>query len=198
MPAKLLLCLLGAPSAVSLHLDVCTRRAVLCGLPLASLSLPAIAAQRGAEDPYAMVMYDQNPCTKRNPLGACQEQTRGATAKAAEQPLKVLQIEPEPESDLIRALKQRTADNAEKNAREVYEKTLKANLPGTFAPWASEAPVMTANGDFELLPIARFEALKDKGKIVKSATGLDVYAPGFDPKAPPPPKSEGGRGFWPF
>jgi hypothetical protein len=68
-------------------------------------------------------------------------------------------------------------------------------LGGTFAPWANEAPVMTATGDFELLSIAQLESLKGAGKIMKTKTGLDAFVPGFDLKTYVPaskPQEDGG------
>ena len=75
-------------------------------------------------------------------------------------------------------------------------------MAGSFAPWANVAPVMTASGGFDLLPISRFEELRAQGKIVKTKTGLDAYAAGFDPKAiesaQEEDEKEGSWGFWPF
>ena len=38
--------------------------------------------------------------------------------------------------------------------------------------------------------LARFDKLKDKGKLVKTKTGLDMYVPGFDPDAPEPQRQK--------
>ena len=135
MATPLACLILGVTVAQALQLDaVCTRRAALfCSLPLASLhARPVSAAQKGAEDPYAMQLFDKNPCQSRTPLGACREQGPGEVAGAAaapEPPMRVLQIQPEEESPLIAMLKQRSLDNADKNAQEVREKTLSARAP---------------------------------------------------------------------
>ena len=66
------------------------------------------------------------------------------------------------------------------------EKTVAAGLAGTYGPFAREAPVMRADGSFDAIPLRKFDRLKDKKKIVRTETGLDAYAPGFDPDAPEP------------
>jgi hypothetical protein len=79
-----------------------------------------------------MIMFDQKPCTERTLLGACKEQGGVAGSAAVSVPVqapRVLQVQPEPDSPLIATLKQRSADNAEKNAREVKEITLSACEP---------------------------------------------------------------------
>ena len=86
------------------------------------------------------------------------------------------------DSELIRRLRQKTADNAEVNAREVKEKTLRNGLAGTFGPFSSEAPIMRPDGEFDIVSLERFDRLKDAGKLTVSKTGLDTYIEGFDPK----------------
>ena len=75
---------------------------------------------------------------------------------------------------------------SEKEFVPTKEKTVAAGLPGTYGPLAREAPVMRADGSFDAIPLRKFDRLKDKKKIVRTATGLDAYAPGFDPDAPEP------------
>ena len=50
--------------------------------------------------------------------------------------------DPAADSEVVKRLLQRTADNAEKNAREVKEKTIKSNMGATYGPFAKNAPVM--------------------------------------------------------
>ena len=45
---------------------------------------------------------------------------------------------------------------------------------------------MRADGSFDSVSIGKFERLKDRGVITKTATGLDTYVAGFDPDAPEP------------
>ena len=100
-------------------MNVCT--------PLAAVA--AGASQRGAEDPYATQLFGTSGCSKRTLLGACSEEAGPSTraSPGMEQAPKLLVPAPaEPDSELILKLKQRTADNAEKNARLVKEKTLSA------------------------------------------------------------------------
>ena len=146
----------------------------------------AIAAQRGAEDAYQMQTFDSRPCAKRSPLGSCLELgSAGAPAAgvAMEQPRVAQPLESEPESDLIRQLKARSAENAEANALAVKQRTLANGLGGAFGPFSSDAPVFKADGDMEVISIAKLEQFKDKGYVVKNVNGLDAYAPGFDPVA---------------
>ena len=92
--------------------------------------------------------FEELVCVKRTPLGACAQFENGVDPKAAAVQVapRQLQIEPEPESDLIRLLKARTEANAAANAREVQEKTIKNSLPGTYGPFSKEAPVMKTDG----------------------------------------------------
>jgi len=159
--------------------------AILCSPAL--MPLPARAAQRGAEDPYAMQVFDSQVCVKRSPLGACAEFAAPDRSKEKTR-YRQLQAEPEEESELISSLRKRSAENADKNAQEVREKTLKAGMGGTFGPFANNAPVMRADGSFDIIPLGRFDRLRDQKKIVQNKNGLDVYAPGFDPDAKEPEK----------
>jgi hypothetical protein len=45
---------------------------------------------------------------------------------------------------------------------------------------------MRQDGSFEVVPLRRYDQLKDRGKIQQTATGLDQYVKGFDPDAPEP------------
>lgn len=156
---------------------------------LGSLRRPAFAAQRGAEPAYQNQAFDDGEvCVRRTPLGACAETARGRDLPkpASPPPMKVLQVAPEAESELVRSLLKKTADNAESNAQLVKEKTIKAGQPGVYGPFAKEAPIMRRDGNFDSVPLAKYDRLKDRGKLTKTATGLDVYVEGFDPDAPEP------------
>ena len=147
-----------------------------------------------------MQSFDNRPCARRTPLGACAEQGVPADSAAGVAPgtrpeeakPRLLAMPEEEESDLVRTLKQRSLENKEKNDREVLEKTLKAGMGGSFGPFANVAPVMRADGSFETVPLAKLDRLRDKGYVVTSATGLDTYAKGYDPDHPPPEKTGGG------
>ena len=168
-----------------------SRRMVLGHTCLALSARPAscLAAQRGAEDPYAVQMFDQNAvCTERTPLGACKQSVTPTRSVPSQPPAPLTTLKPaaEPESELVTRLLERSAQNKEANDRLVKEKTLKAGLSGSYGPFATTTPVMRTDGSFDSISFARYDRLKDKGKIVKTKTGLDAYAPDFDPDAPEP------------
>ena len=87
------------------------------------------------------------------------------------------------ESELIRGLLARSRENADANAREVREKTLKNSLGSQFGPFSKDAPVMKPDGAFEVVRISALERYKDKDWVVKNSNGLDEWAPGFDKAA---------------
>ena len=87
------------------------------------------------------------------------------------------------ESELIRGLLARSAENAEANEREVREKTLKNGLGGQFGPFSKDAPVMKPDGSFEIIRISALERYKDKKWIIKGENGLDGWVTGFDAAA---------------
>jgi len=165
------------------------RRTLLLGITAwqaHSGMVPASAAQRGAEDAYAPQRFDDTfICVKRTPLGACAEQGK-STGKAAPPavlaPTPVATAAPE-ESELIRGLLARSAENAEANEREVREKTLKNGLGGQFGPFSKDAPVMKPDGSFEIIRISALERYKDKKWIIKGENGLDGWVTGFDAAA---------------
>ena len=170
---------------------ILTRGAAAAAVGQLLPAFPALAAQRGAEPAYQNQAFDDNlVCVRRTPLGACAETAPGgrdqAAASSGGKALKVLQAEPEAESELVRLLLQKTADNEQKNAQLVKEKTIKAAQAGTFGPFAKDAPIMREDGSFDIVPLAKYDRLKDRGKITKTATGLDAYVKGFDPDAPEP------------
>jgi len=188
-------------------LSLSARRAFLqqaAAAVVASGGAPtAFAAQRGAEDAYKTQSFDNSiTCTKRTLLGACQEvgaATAGPSGDASPMQLsqrapgsvRSLPVDPAgditTDSEIVRKLLQRTADNAEANAREVKEKTIKANEGATFGPFAKDAPIMRADGNFDVVPLAKYDRLKNKGVLTKTKTGLDTYVAGFDPDAPEAP-----------
>ena len=194
MKTLLLLVLLAQPGCGALY----TRRVIVsraAAAAAASAAMPglqaATAAQRGAENAYQTQTFGTEVCVKRTAMGACAETAReGATGEAPTKPeatrVKVLQIEEEPQSELVKSLLKKTADNAEANAREVKEKTIKANQPGQFGPFANTAPIMREDGSFDVVSLGKFQRLKDRGKITQTATGLDTYVKGFDPDIPEP------------
>lgn len=191
----LTLSLLAGVSGVSM-----TRRALAnvaaaaaASSSAAICSRPAVAAQRGAENPYANQLFDDVACTKRSLLGSCQD--FGAPSTPGAQPpvaFKQLQQQPDPAMDsaIVQSLLKKTADNAEKNAQLVKEKTIKADQGATFGPFAKDAPIMRADGSFDVVPLAKYDRLKDRGKITQTATGLDKYVAGFDPDAPEPQREK--------
>ena len=189
---------------------------------MATMPKAASAAQRGAEDPYATQIFEDSVCSQRTLLGACKEvaarDRKAERASAAR--VTTLQAPTEPESELVKRLLERSAANADANARLVKEKTVAAGLSGTYGPFAKAVPIMRADGNFEEISFARYDKLKDKGKIVKTPTGLDACAEatleatarsaplccysrapfrlstrhidvqGFDPDAPEPPREK--------
>ena len=167
-----------------------TRRAVLShAVAAAAVSLPPLAAdaaQRGAENAYQTQTFGSEVCVRRTPLGACAETAPGQREAPAQAPLKVLKMEPEPESELVKRLLQKSEVNKEANERLVLEKTIKAGQAGQFGPFSNEAPIMRQDGTFDVVSVRRFDKLKDRGKLTKTATGLDQYVAGFDPDAVEP------------
>jgi len=155
----------------------CTRRAAFsraaCAAASTCVPREAFAAQRGAEDAYAMQVFEDTVCSQRTMLGACKE-VAGPRAVAPPATFSTLQATGEPESELVKRLLERSAVNAEANARLVKEKTVAAGLSGVYGPFAKAVPVMRADGNFEEISFARYDKLKDKGKIVRTATGLDA------------------------
>ena len=198
---RLLRALLSALLVRSASTLACSRRVILARAAAAATSattlLPAFAEgrveQRGAEYAYKNQAFGDEVCVSRALNGACQQTApdRGESPEEKERKLKVLQIDRSDlqiseESDLVKRLKQKTLENAEANAREVKEKTIKAGQAGVYGPFSNEAPIMRADGSFDSVSIGKFERLKDRGVITKTATGLDTYVAGFDPDAPEP------------
>ncbi|KAL1527111.1 hypothetical protein AB1Y20_015793 [Prymnesium parvum] len=186
----LLLLLLPTASAVRLPPAArgrISRRAAAAALFAISCTPPPASAgqsQRGAEDPYETVLFGTGSCTSRTPLGACRREDAAPSqpAGAVSGPPRLLPPPAEEEkSALISSLLEKSAANAEKNARLVKETTLKNALGGTFGPFAKDAPIMKADGTFDIVPLARYDRLKDAGKITQSVGGLDMYVSGFDP-----------------
>lgn len=129
-------------------------------------------------------------CAKRTPLGACAEQVKAVKPAAPAPRAPVLEQTPEAtavplaeESELIRGLLARSRENADANAREVREKTLKNSLSGQFGPFSKDAPVMKPDGAFEIVRISTLERYKDNKWVVTKSNGLNEWAPGFDKAA---------------
>jgi hypothetical protein len=79
------------------------------------------------------------------------------------------------ESDYIRMLRKRSADNAEENAAFVREKTLANGMGGAFGPFSKSAGVMRADGSIMVLPVGTYERLKDRGFIVVAPSGESLF-----------------------
>ena len=157
-----------------------TRRAFVL-----ALAFPVARRAAVAEDAYKNQPFDDRPCVRRTALGACAEQ--GAAPPGEEQqaaapapPARVVMPQEEAESELVRTLRKRTAENAAANAREVQLRTLTNGMGAQFGPFSSDAPILKPNGDFDVVSVSTLEALKGRGVIVKRR-GLDAYADGFDP-----------------
>ena len=183
----------AATPASCLVVSPLERRAVLwlgAAALGSSFQRPACADQRGAEDAYKTQPFGNEVCLRRTPLGACAEV--GAPQRAADVQLNQLKVEDRegvsfdglPETDYVRMLKQRTEDNAEANAREVLEKTVKSAMPGTYGPFAKVTPVMRPDGTFDDVKLATFDQLKDNGFITVTKTGLNAYSEKYDLKRP--------------
>lgn len=167
-----------------------TRRAALFSILAATCSVldrrllpPAIAAQRG-EELNPPVMFDARPCVRRTALGACAEQGTGtalapaAPAGPANGGLRIIDATASrsaggdaDESDYIRMLRKRSEENAEQNAAFVREKTLANGMGGAFGPFSKSAAVMRADGSIMILPVGKYERLKDRGFIVVAPSG---------------------------
>ena len=75
------------------------------------------------------------------------------------------------ESDYIRQLRERSLANADANAAFVREKSLANGLSGAFGPFSSTTAVMKADGSLKILPISKYERLKDRGLIITAPSG---------------------------
>ena len=138
---------------------------------------------------------DTEVCIRRTPLGACAEtapkgspeaQRQAAARAPSNAPVRVLKVEEEPESDLVKMLKAKSEANADANAQLIKEKTIKAGQAGVFGPFSSETQIMRQDGEFDIVSIKKFQKLKDRGFLTKTKTGLDIYVEGFDPDVPLP------------
>lgn len=200
-PRRVLALLLLSPHAVYGLRPSCSGRrvaikqAAAATVALATVCPVAAAPQRGAEDPYKMQLFDNKAvCARRTLLGACKEEGRGGSsgggsdggAEAVPAPKVLSAATAEPESELVQKLLARTKENADENARVVREKTLAAGMSGSYGPLATSVPVMRTDGSFDEISFSRFDKLKDRGNIVRSKTGLDVYIKGFNPDTPEP------------
>jgi hypothetical protein len=79
------------------------------------------------------------------------------------------------ESDYIRMLRKRSEQNAEANAALVREKTLANGMGGAFGPFSKSAAVMRADGSIMILPVGKYERLKDRGFIVVAPSGESFF-----------------------
>lgn len=129
-------------------------------------------------------MFDARPCVRRTALGACAEQGTGtalapaAPAGPANGGLRIIDATASrsaggdaDESDYIRMLRKRSEENAEQNAAFVREKTLANGMGGAFGPFSKSAAVMRADGSIMILPVGKYERLKDRGFIVVAPSG---------------------------
>jgi hypothetical protein len=163
-----------------------SRRAVL------AVALAAAVPARADDNPNTVQAFDQSLiCSKRTPLGGCLEV--GRAAKPSVENKLALSADAAPdtgvpaeESQLIQNLLRRTAENREKNEQYVQDITVKNGLGAQYGPFANTVPVRREDGVFDSISFKRYDKLKDKGKIVKNAVGLDEYVKGFDPDAPLP------------
>jgi len=173
----MLLTLLAMPTR---RLALCSLLAASCSLLDRSLLLPATAAGQRGEELNPQIMFDARPCIKRTPLGACAEQggvTTVAPAPGASGGMRIVDAtasrtaEAGPaESDYIQKLRERSEANAEVNAAFVREKTLANGMGAAFGPFSSNTAVMRADGTIMIIPIGKFDRLKDRGFIVASPT----------------------------
>ena len=151
--------------------------------------LPAHAALNPYDNPNSFVPFDTRPCAKRTLLGGCEELSDSAPPRLQAEPLSQTGSKPAapapPANDYVQGLLTKSRDNADANAKEVREKTLANGMGGAISPFSSSRAVMTSDG-LQLIKVSKFEALRDRGKVVLNANGLWEYAPGFDPLAPDP------------
>ena len=163
---------------LEIHAEL-TRRAFVL-----ALAFPVARRAAVAEDAYKTQPFDDRPCVRRTPLGACAEQGAAPPSEAAAPPepaaTRLAVPQEEAESELVRTLRQRTADNAAANARDVQLRTLSNGIGAQFGPFSSKAPVLRADGEFDVISVSTLEALKGRDLVVKRR-GLDAYADGFDP-----------------
>jgi hypothetical protein len=197
----MLLLLSLVPTLSALQPQSMGRRAAVQGAAAAAAIYsrsPCSAAQRGAEDPYATQRFEQSTvCIRRTLLGACAETEIASVPNVEAAPRQQL---PAPsaattesefvDSPLVQSMLQRTKDNADVNSRIVKEKTLAAGMSGVYGPFSKDAAIMRSDGSFDVVPLKRYDELKDKGRLTRTKTGLDAYVPGFDPDAPEPTREK--------
>ena len=116
-----LLVTLLLPLADGSRLPPLSRRGALAASCAAALP-PALAnaEQRGAEDPYAIQRFGSTVCTRRSPLGACQEEAPASSVEAPAAPtLRVLPIDKQGVEDnaYIQSLLKRSEENKEANRK---------------------------------------------------------------------------------
>jgi len=169
----------------------------LVAITLVGFQPPALADEFGRE--IEMQFLDAGEtvqiCTKRGPLGKC-EQTERRTVenendkadKYFQQPTVVAKNGnsiPTADSEgnlLIERLKKRSEENAEKNNELIYQRTLLNDSAASFGPFDSQVLILNENGKgFTLLANPQAMRLKKAGfienkKFVKQPTQEEIDA----------------------
>ncbi|KAG5188260.1 hypothetical protein JKP88DRAFT_234458 [Tribonema minus] len=155
---------------------------------IAGVAAPALADEYGVLKSESLVKNTGAICVKRSAInGRCEKYSDEVVpldASASSNRTKVDRVkrtvvQEEPESDLIKRLRQKTVENKAKNEAMVAEKTFMNNQAGEFGPFSRYVLVKRPNdGKYELVLIRDLDDLKRQGIIESSGK---AFVPGKEP-----------------
>ena len=162
------------PTAKALH----GRRAVLSGAAAALAPLAALAADEDAKD---VTKYKNFNLFGEGSAERCENGEGAACERLSDG------------SEYIRKLQQQSRDNKEKNARQLYEQTIRNLNYGEYFDSLDKNLVQLPNGKFAAYDTETYVRLRKEGKIE-----IGAFDRLIDPGAAPPPSEQqdggGGRG----
>lgn len=162
------------PTAKALH----GRRAVLAGAAAALAPLAALAADEDAKD---VTKYKNFNLFGEGSAERCENGEGAACERLSDG------------SEYIRKLQQQSRDNKEKNARQLYEQTIRNLNYGEYFDSLDKNLVQLPNGKFAAYDTETYVRLRKEGKIE-----IGAFDRLIDPGAAPPPSEQqdggGGRG----
>lgn len=136
--------------------------------------------------------FDKGECVKRNLLGKCD--VYGAQEEGAQQepdaPVignkqKELLQKMEAEQDanaLIAQLRQKSAENKEKNMAEVDLRSFENGQAGEFGPFSRFVPIRKLDGSYEILDYPTMERLKKQKLIVNKKFTVEDWRKEYKPE----------------
>jgi hypothetical protein len=125
-------------------------------------------------------------CLKRGLMGKCDVFASTAVSAPSSTPAaaRSAAAPEEPESDLIRQLKKKTAENRLRNESEVQRKMFEASQAGEFGPFSRFTLARRPdNGKYELVQVRDVSRLKSQGVLLEDDRGALSFAPGKEPPA---------------